>query len=121
MKPFLFLLLTLGLIIVSCTDRDDEVDAVNIRIRNLSGFAFDEVQVGAQDSVYTNVPPDSYSDYLEYETAYSYASVSIQAGEETYVLQPIDYVGESELPIGFYTYELNVNEEGDVSLNFVAD
>lgn len=121
MKPYLLLLFTVGLLSTSCTDRDDEVDAVNIRLKNLSGFTFDEVQVSSQDSIYTNIPPDTYSNYLEYETAYSYASVSIQAGEETFVLQPIDYVGEPELPIGFYTYELNVNEEGVVSLNFVAD
>lgn len=107
--------------IIGCTDRDDNVDAVNIRVRNVSSFTFDEVVVGEADKIHMNLASDSYSEYLEYETAYSYAFIEIKSGEETFVLQPIDFVGETELPIGFYTYELNVSEQGDVSLNFVAD
>ena len=53
--------------------------------------------------------------------AYQYAFVEIKSGEDIYVLQPIDFVGETELPIGFYTYKLNINEEGEVSLQFVVD
>jgi hypothetical protein len=120
MKPYL-LLLTVFAIMISCTDRDDEVTKVNIRIKNLSSLTFDEVQVGDQETLYTNIAPEDYSDYLPYETAYRYAFISIMAGEEAFVSQPLDFVGETELPPGFYTYELNVTEEGEVSLNFKAD
>jgi hypothetical protein len=37
------------------------------------------------------------------------------------VLQPIDFEGETELPIGFYTYKLSIDEEGEVGLKFVVD
>jgi hypothetical protein len=120
MKPYL-LLLTAFAIMISCTDMDDEVTNANIRIKNLSSLTFDEVQVGEQETLHTNIAPEDYSDYLPYETAYSSASISIKAGEETFLLQPPDFVGETELPPGFYTYELNVTEEGGVSLNFKAD
>lgn len=121
MRVSLFLFLSIGILFASCTDNDDEVNAVNIRIRNLSDIPFDEVQVGDQEILYTDIAPDSYSDYLEYETAYRYAYIAITAGEESYVLQPVDYVGETALPLGLYTYELDITAEGAVELNFVAD
>jgi len=121
MKRIVILFLAISVCIFSCTDRDDEISAVNIRIKNASTFIFDEVQVGDAEELHMNLAPDAYSAYLEYELAYSYAYIEIKSGEDTFVLQPIDFVGESELPLGFYTYELNVNEEGDVSLNFVID
>lgn len=106
---------------ISCTDLDDEVIAVNIRIRNISSLTFDQVQVGEPDKIHENVAPDSFTDYLEYEVAYRYAFIEIISGAETFVLQPIDFVGETALPIGLYTYELDVSDEGEVLLNFVVD
>ena len=105
----------------SCTDRDDDVDTINIRIKNDSSINFDEVQVSTNEELYTNVAPGEYSNYLVYEIAYQYDFVEIKSGEETYVFQPIDFVGEMELPIGFYTYKLSVNEEGEVGLEFIVD
>lgn len=115
------LLILLVLFAVGCSDRDDELDGVQIRIKNVSSILYNTVQVGTEDNLHKNIGPDKYSEYLEYETAYTYSYVRIIAGEETYVLQPIDFVGESPLPLGFYTYELNISEDGHVHLNFVAD
>ncbi len=112
----LFLVATIG-----CTDRDDNLVAVNIRVHNVSEITFDLVQVGDIEQLHENVAPDSFTEYLEYEEAYRYAYIQIESGTETYVLQPIDFVGETPLPIGLYTYELDVNEEGEVLLNFVVD
>jgi hypothetical protein len=114
-------LLSVFLLAVGCTDRDDDLAAANIRIKNVSTFVFDEVQVGVQEDLHMNIAPGAYSEYLPYEVAYRYAYISIKAGEETFVLQPIDYTGETELPVGLYTYELDVTDEGEVSLLFTAD
>lgn len=121
MKNIGFVLLTFLVFAFSCTDRDDGVDTVNIRINNDSNINFDEVQVGTNEEMYTNVASGDYSNYLVYEMAYEYAFVEIKSGEDIYVLQPIDFVGETQLPIGFYTYKLSVNEEGEVGLQFVVD
>lgn len=120
MKKFLVFLLMI-VCIASCDDRDDNVNAVNIRIRNISNLNFDRVQVGEEDKIHEDIGPDSFSDYLQYELAYRYAYIEIQSGTETYVLQPIDFVGEEPLPIGLYTYELDVDEEGEVLLEFNVD
>lgn len=121
MRNLCFTILSVLLFSIGCTDIDDKVDTINIRINNNSSINFDEVQVASNEELYTNIAPGEYSEYLVYETAYTYAFIEIRSGEEVYVLQPIDFVGEDELPIGFYTYSLNVNEEGEVELEFVVD
>ena len=120
MKKYMFFMLAI-LLCFSCDDRDDNVNEVNIRIRNVSDLVYDMVQVGEPDKVHENVSPDSFSDYLQYDEAYRYAYIEIHSGEETYVLQPFDFVGEDALPIGLYTYELDVTTEGEVLLEFVVD
>ncbi|NND16460.1 MAG: hypothetical protein HKN89_09075 [Eudoraea sp.] len=121
MKKFVSIFVLISIIGVGCTDRDDEVAEVNLRIKNVSSLIFDEVIVGEAVDPHLNVTPDSYSEYFIYETAYTYAFIQITSGEETFVLQPIDFVGETPLPIGFYTYELDVSDTGEVLLNFVID
>ncbi|WP_282163057.1 hypothetical protein [Ulvibacterium marinum] len=116
-----FFVLILSLLALSCTDRDDDVDAVNIRIKNASNITFDEVQVSDAVEVYENVSSGDYSGYLEFETAYQYAFIQIRSGEDTFTLQPIDFVGETPLPIGFYTYELDITADGNVDLSFLID
>ncbi|MCK0191322.1 hypothetical protein [Arenibacter sp. F20364] len=120
MKRFAFLFLIVTLFI-GCSDRDDDLEGANIRIKNESSLTFDTVQVGSEETVHENIGPDGYSGYLEYETAYSYAYINIEVGGENYVFQPIDFVGETPLENGFYTYGLSISEEGDVILNFVVD
>ena len=121
MKRMYVFFLALATLTFGCTDRDDEIIAVNIRIQNVSSLIFDEVQVGDQAEAYMEINPDSFSEYQEYETAYQYAYIQITSGEEVYVLQPIDFVGETPLPLGLYTYVLNIDEEGQVLLEFKID
>lgn len=120
MKQSVFLILTL-ILLVGCSDRDDDLSGVNIRIKNKSSLDFDAVQVGAADMVHSNIAAGSFSDYLEYETAYSYAYIQIAVDDQIYILQPIDYVGETPLGNGFYTYVLNISEDGSVILDFKVD
>ena len=115
------LIFVLAALVLACSDRDDDLDTVNLRIKNASNLTFDEVQVGDAEDVYENVAPGEYSDYLEYETAFERAFVEIKSGDETFVFQPLDLIAETPLPLGFYTYELNVDEGGNVDLTFAVD
>lgn len=119
-KLVIFLVLTSGLLL-ACTDQDDDLESVNVRIKNNSSLVFDEVIVGTAMEPHLSITPGSYSPYFMYEEAYRYAYIKITSGEETFVLQPIDFVGETPLPIGLYTYELDVTEAGEVLLEFVVD
>ncbi len=121
MKRLIPLVLLVLVSVFSCTDRDDNIDSVNIRIKNVSDLSFDTVQVGNADAVHENVAPGEFSEYFSYEEAYRYAYIELVAAGETYILQPIDFVGEDPLNVGFYTYELLPVTGGQVRLNFVAD
>ncbi|MCX2719298.1 hypothetical protein [Lentiprolixibacter aurantiacus] len=121
MKRCIFLIAVLVLANFSCTDQDDDLAAVNIRVKNVSGLVFDSVLVGESTEAFTDLVPDDYSEYQEFDTAYTYAFIQITSGEEIYTLQPIDFVGETPLPFGFYTYELDVTDTGTVLLTFVID
>ncbi|MEZ4970058.1 MAG: hypothetical protein R2814_10450 [Flavobacteriaceae bacterium] len=120
MKRFALFFL-IATVFIGCSDRDDDLEGVNIRIKNESNVTFDTVQVGSDEMIHESIDPDEYSDYLEYETAYSYSYINIMVGGENYVLQPMDFVGETPLEFGFYTYALSISEEGNVILDFVVD
>ncbi|MFK7814343.1 MAG: hypothetical protein AB8B59_17730 [Maribacter sp.] len=121
MRRSAVLVLTILLFSLGCADQDDDLAAIKIRIQNTSNLNFDSAQVGDSEHIHMDIAPDNFSEYLGYETAYRYAYIKIVSGDENYVLQPIDFVGETPLSIGFYTYVLDVTEEGNVSLELVTD
>ncbi|PIE99865.1 MAG: hypothetical protein CR994_09005 [Maribacter sp.] len=121
MKRFLVLVFSVFVSVIGCTDRDDELDGVWVRVKNVSTLHYDSIQVGGEGMVHTNVAPDSYSGYLKYETAFKYAYIDISADGETYVLQPTDFVGGTPLPFGYYTYRVGLDEGGSVTLDFSID
>ncbi|MCB8945928.1 MAG: META domain-containing protein [Ardenticatenaceae bacterium] len=85
---------------------------VMIRVHNSSDRVFDrvEVQFPEQTEQYGVVGVDSSSDYRAVSQAYRYAYVQVMVGGEAFTLQPIDYVGESLLPPGNYTYVLDISD-----------
>lgn len=87
------------------------VAAVQIRIRNASDVDFTDVYAifpRGEKVHYGPIPAGSASDYEAVEQAYSYSYLEVVAGGKRYKYQPIDFVGESELPIGRYSYALDL-------------
>ena len=93
---------------------------VEIRIQNASSFPFQRVVVVfPEDEVsYGSIRANSASAYRDVSKAYRYAYIEVEIGGEELVIQPIDYVGESLLEPGRYTYILNVTIEGHLTLEF---
>lgn len=110
MKKLFPLLLLVLLTNCDTIDSDLDPDAVYIRIVNSSPIDF--------SSVYLSFPRDEYtfdtlesvrsSHYQKFEEAYRYGYIEVKTERETYVLQPIDYVGESPLRNGKYTFKLDL-------------
>lgn len=87
-------------------------DLVEIRIRNGSDLDFDSVLAHfpeGRDVDYGPVPKGGITAFQAIGRAYRYAGFSVKAGKQKLSLQPIDYLGEKELPAGRYTYALGVD------------
>lgn len=110
--PMRKLALLVTVLLASCSSVPTTMDAVEIRIANESGIRFDQVIVGfpAGQEDYGAIPARSSSGYRRIERAYRYAFIEVQVAGRKLVLQPIDYVGESLLEDGRYTYVLDVDE-----------
>ncbi|MXV51104.1 hypothetical protein GS399_09000 [Pedobacter sp. HMF7647] len=113
--------LALCTILFSACKKKNEAPAsgINIRIENKSSYQFDNVLVWAGDvkNNYGSIKPGQTSEYKIFNEAYRYAYVKLNVGEKEFILQPIDYVGETPLEAGKYTYQLTVSNYDQSRLN----
>ncbi|MGB3142871.1 MAG: hypothetical protein WBB24_02085 [Maribacter sp.] len=110
MKKILILILAISM---SCSgDDDSNTSELNIRLSNVSPYNFQNIVVntGTGNTNFENINPQQKTGYKTFETAYRYAFVELEIDGETYTLQPIDYIGETLLENGNYTYEIDAND-----------
>jgi hypothetical protein len=116
MKTYL-MLIPFWLLISGCSilSGDDEASEVNIRLSNVSPYTYQDIRVSSTgDPVsYGDLESGEFTDYKIFEKAYRYGFVELQINGSTYTLQPIDYVGETPLENGYYTYQINANDSDD--------
>ena len=98
----------------SCTEAD-HMDMVQIRIDNVSDYDYEDVIVlPFTDSFnYGDIEAGDKTEYHPFSIAYRYAYVRLIIAGDTSVVQPIDFVGETPLPPGFYTYRIDANDSKD--------
>jgi hypothetical protein len=96
-------------------------EPTEIRIRNVSGFDYHGLQVG--DETYGRLPAGAETRYRDFGTAYRYNYVRLEIEGNEMILQPIDYVGETPLGPGRFTYEVRVidRSEGQLDIQVVED
>ena len=120
MKRYFILIILAVITTVACTDRDDDITTVNIRIQNSTKILFQEVRVAGADTVYENIAVGDFSNYLEYGEAFEEMSLTIMADSTSFSYTPETAFTDS-LPIGFYTYELSLDEANQLNLKFKID
>ena len=83
-----------------------------IRIENDSDWTYLDLRVNPYDEEmnYGDLGPGEVSDYKPFEIAYRYAQIQVRIDDAEYVLQPIDYVGETPLKNGKYTYIIGISD-----------
>ena len=81
-----------------------------IRVHNASEYDFLRVEVNTYDEPknYGTIKSDEKSRYKTFEVAYRYAYVRLFVDENEFIIQPIDFVGETPLGSGKFTYVLEV-------------
>ena len=95
-----------------------------VRVANRSTLDFDRVLVTFSDREvdYGSVTAGAASDYRAARGAYGYARVEVHVDTARLVLQPIDFVGETPLGAGRYTYALTLGASGrDLGLTLERD
>ncbi len=109
----------LVLCLLSC---DLEKDPIHIRIRNASQYDFTNVEIntGQGTSNYGNIKSGEKTNYKPFELAYRYAYIRLIIDNKEFILQPIDYVGETPLGPGRFTYVITVVDFSQKSLGIDA-
>jgi hypothetical protein len=79
-----------------------------IRVRNDSTIDFRNVVVGGKN--YGDIKRGAVTDYQTWVKAYRYSLVSLLADSKPLKIQPEDYVGETQLGDGHFTYVLTIQE-----------
>jgi hypothetical protein len=112
----------LAVLLAACTPLTDPGD-VEIRVANRSSRDFDRVVVNfyADPVDYGEVPAGAVSAYRLAKGAYRYAYVEVRMDTARLVLQPIDFVGETPLVSGRYTYALSVSPDRSLALTLERD
>jgi len=121
MKKIIFAALIL-FVFGSCSKNDD-FNPVKIRVYNASDFEFQDIEMDPSTGLisFGDIGPNQYSEYQDFEKAYRYAYISVVVNDSAYVVQPIDYVGETPLDKGNYTYRLNFTNDDKLTFGLVED
>jgi hypothetical protein len=120
MRKYYILVVAAIVVLAACTDRDDDVTTVNIRIQNSTKSFFQEVRISGKDTIYENIAAGEYSEYLEYATGFKDMPLTVVADSTNFTYSPNSVFTDS-LPIGFYTYQLSLDETNQLELNFKID
>jgi heat shock protein HslJ len=97
---------------------------VQLRLANMSGIDFERVIVNVmgRETDYGALPRGGVSAYHPQNGIYRYADVKVIAEGRTYQFIPIDFMGETPLSGGNYTYALELIEvDTQVSILHLSD
>ncbi|WP_348799830.1 hypothetical protein [Flavobacterium adhaerens] len=112
MKKFLSFIIFI--ITISCSNDEENTTSVKIRISNVSPFNFQDIIVNTGSSNgnvnFGNLEAGEKTVYKEFDSAYAYAFIELEIEGKIYTLQPIDYVGETPLEDGNYTYQIKASD-----------
>ncbi|GAB3221517.1 hypothetical protein GCM10027454_14260 [Algoriphagus aestuariicola] len=116
------ILMLFFLVFSACGIHDGRPDGVFIRIHNNSDVNFEKVTVqsGNEEQFFGDVLSRTASEYREFDYAFRYGAVWLQAEGRDFSLIPTDYVGETPLRNGFYTYRIGLSSANlsDAELTF---
>jgi len=126
-RSYLILVVVMMSLFIACDKNDDENpdERLELRIRNVSSHDYSDISIDSNGTKhnYGDLTSGATSSYVELEGIYMKAFVTLLIDNETFTLDPIDYVGEFELTDGKYTYEIDVFDfdNKQLSLNFIND
>lgn len=114
MKPTI-LLVALVALLGGCAPVGPTAPSPEIRVVNRSqeNYAKVIVRFPAGEVDYGALAAGAASRYESVDEAYRYAAVDVLVGDERLTMQPIDFVGETPLGQGRYSYAIGLAPGGD--------
>ncbi|MDX9930171.1 MAG: hypothetical protein RBS37_10010 [Bacteroidales bacterium] len=96
----------------SCSKEKSPEGPSDIRIKNLTTLAFDEVSIDTSGGVneYDAVAAGQYSDYKRFDKAYPKAEINVMIGGESYSTGTQNYNYQVVLGQGKFTYEVYISD-----------
>ena len=91
---------------------------INIRLLNSSQLKFENITVDTSNEPtnFGDLDSGQFSEFKTFEIAYSYAYVELEIDGANRRIVPADYLGESILENGDYTYKLDIDTTDSISL-----
>ena len=101
---------------------DNTGTTTQIRFMNGSVQDFDSLEVifGTEET-FDALSQGLVTEYRDFEGAYHYGYLKVMVGNDEYIQQPIDFVGETLLEVGKYTYTITLGDFGEASGSIVED
>lgn len=115
------------LIIFSSCSEEDNNNEIQLRLSNSSSFDYKNITVNTTTGNvnFEDINSGEITQYKSFTKAYRYAFIQLEIDGSIYTIQPIDYVGETPLSYGKYTYKINASDSNDqygrLSLTLVKD
>ncbi|MFY0652098.1 MAG: hypothetical protein JXQ96_08705 [Cyclobacteriaceae bacterium] len=123
----LFVIVLSASVLLGCLADGISTSQVNIRLSNVSEFDFKNIEVdtGFGRAGFEDIDAGQSTEYKRFIKAYRYAYIQLEIDGETYTIQPFDYVGETPLKNGYYTYQIDANNSkeryGKLMLTLIED
>ena len=125
MRPMVLVALSLGsAILAGCATAPLPAPALPmVRLYNASAATLANVRV-QYDRVpvdYGTLAPGATSRYRMAEGAHRYARIEATVDGRAIIVQPIDFVGETVLVPGYYTYRLSLDAQSELRIETSTD
>ncbi|HAH50418.1 MAG TPA: hypothetical protein DCL80_03805 [Balneola sp.] len=113
-RLLIFAALTAFLFSCSNTTNSEEIDEVNIRISNVSEYAYENIIFSSRGNElrFGNLESGESSEYKVTESASRVVFIELIISDSTYTIQPIDDLGDGILEDGKYTLTVDAELKG---------
>ena len=97
----------------ACGNPSGSDGPTRIRLRNASSFELESVTFapGSERVEFARIGPNATTEYTSVDHAYSYGYFDALVAGERRTLLPIDYVGESYIGEGKFTYVITIDAQ----------
>ena len=94
-----------------------------VRFRNVSAHDLVDFtyQSGGEALSFSVIPAGVVTDYREIDQSYRYGFVELHVDGQRFTLQPIDYVGETTLGAGSFTFRVDVDTSSEFGVSLVLE